>query len=128
MIPPLLPTSWLFSSSAGRPSSSNDFGGKCRVSDNLDRIASRPHCFSVRYLHQDSLGSIAVLTDETANPANTERDAYDPWGKRRFLDGQHDVSGGGVPPSQTSRGFTGQEFLASVGLVHLNGRVYSSRL
>jgi hypothetical protein len=29
-----------------------------------------------RYFHQDSLGSIAVLTDETG--AVVERDAYDP--------------------------------------------------
>jgi RHS repeat-associated protein len=59
-----------------------------------------------------------------ARPAPVERDAYDPWGKRRFTNGQDDVSGGGVPPSQTTRGFTGQEMLDSVGLVHLNGRVY----
>jgi RHS repeat-associated protein len=76
---------------------------------------------SVRYFHQDSLGSIAVLTDETG--AVVERDAYDPWGKRRFAtNGQDDPTDSIV--SQTIRGFTGQEFLADVGLVHLNGRVY----
>jgi RHS repeat-associated protein len=80
---------------------------------------------SVRYFHQDHLGSIAAITDETANPANTERDAYDPWGKRRFWNnGNDDPAGSLANSSQTSRGFTGQEMLASVGLVHLNGRVY----
>jgi RHS repeat-associated protein len=75
---------------------------------------------SFRYFHQDSLGSIAVLTNETG--AVVERDAYDPWGKRRFTNGSDDPTNSIV--SQTIRGFTGQELLADVGLVHLNGRVY----
>jgi RHS repeat-associated protein len=77
---------------------------------------------TTRYLHTDNLGSIAIITDETG--AVVERDSYDAWGKRRFPTGADDPSGGGVPPSQTTRGFTGQEELADVGLVHLNGRVY----
>jgi RHS repeat-associated protein len=78
---------------------------------------------TLRYFHQDHLGSIAVITDQ--NGAVVERDAYDPWGKRRFWNnGADDPTGSGIPPSQTIRGFTGQEMLASVGLVHLNGRVY----
>jgi RHS repeat-associated protein len=77
---------------------------------------------SFRYFHQDSLGSIAVLTDETG--AVVERDAYDPWGKRRFTNGSDDPAGSLANSSQTIRGYTGQEMLADVGLVHLNGRVY----
>src|SRR5262249_51549171 len=42
--------------------------------------------------------------------------------KRRFSNGTDDTSD--TITSQTPRGFTGQEMLASVGLVHLNGRVY----
>jgi RHS repeat-associated protein len=75
---------------------------------------------TLRYFHQDHLGSIAVLTDQTG--AVVERDAYDPWGKRRFTNGNDDLTGSIT--SQTIQGFTGQEMLASVGLVHLNGRVY----
>jgi RHS repeat-associated protein len=75
---------------------------------------------SVRYFHQDHLGSIAVLTDETGNVV--ERDSYDPWGKRRFTNGSDDPTDSIV--SQTIRGYTGQEMLADVALVHLNGRVY----
>jgi RHS repeat-associated protein len=52
----------------------------------------------------------------------SQRDGYDAWGKRRFPNGTDDPTGSIV--SQTIRGFTGQEMLASVGLVHLNGRVY----
>src|SRR5207245_9036681 len=54
--------------------------------------------------------------------AVVERDGYDAWGKRRFPNGDDDRSGSLT--SQTTRGFTGQEELADVGLVHLNGRVY----
>jgi hypothetical protein len=72
-----------------------------------------------RYFHTDNLGSIAVITDESG--AVVERDSYDAWGKRRFPNGADDPAGS--IESQTTRGFTGQEELADVGLVHLNGRV-----
>jgi RHS repeat-associated protein len=75
---------------------------------------------STRYFTQDHLGSIAVITDENANVL--ERLSYDAWGKRRFPNGTDDPADSIT--SQTSRGFTGQEELADVGLVHLNGRVY----
>jgi hypothetical protein len=60
---------------------------------------------SLRYFHQDPLGSIAVITDETG--AVVERNAYDPWDKRRLANGNDDTTDG--IQSQTSRGFTGQE-------------------
>jgi hypothetical protein len=75
---------------------------------------------TLRYFHQDHLGSIAVITDASGLLAEA-RDAYDAWGKRRNPNGSDDPTGSIV--SQTSRGFTGEEMLASVGLVHLNGRV-----
>jgi RHS repeat-associated protein len=75
---------------------------------------------TLRYFHADNLGSIAVVTNESG--AVVERDGYDAWGKRRFPNGADDPSGSLT--SQTTRGFTGQEELADVGLVHLNGRVY----
>ena len=70
---------------------------------------------TLRYFHQDHLGSIAVITD--ASGAVIERNAYDPWGKRRFWNtGADDPTGTGIPPSQTSRGFTGQEMLIGADL------------
>ncbi|HYB81050.1 MAG TPA: RHS repeat-associated core domain-containing protein, partial [Mycobacterium sp.] len=75
---------------------------------------------ATRYFHTDHLGSIAVITDE--NGVVVERSSYDAWGKRRFANGTDDPTGSIV--SETTRGFTGQEQLGDVGLVHLNGRVY----
>jgi RHS repeat-associated protein len=75
---------------------------------------------TTRYFQTDNLGSLAVITDESGNVV--ERDSYDAWGKRRFPNGADDPSGS--LSSQTTRGFTGQEQLTDVGLVHLNGRVY----
>lgn len=76
------------------------------------------------YFHHDHLGSIAVVTDE--NGAVTERLAYDPWGKRRFIN-----STAGMPDKldaivgqKTDRGFTLHEHLDEIGIIHMNGRVY----
>ncbi len=79
---------------------------------------------STRYFHKDHLGSISVITDESG--AVLERLSYDAWGKRRHPNGSDDPSGSIT--SQTSRGFTGHEELDSVGLVHMNGRVYDPLL
>ena len=79
---------------------------------------------STRYFHKDHLGSISVITDESG--AVLERLSYDAWGKRRNADGSDDPSGSIT--SQASRGFTGHEELDSVGLVHMNGRVYDPLL
>lgn len=75
---------------------------------------------TTRYFHLDHLGSISVITNESG--VVVERLSYDAWGKRRFPDGSDDPTGSIT--SQTVWGFTGQEQLTGVGLVHLNGRVY----
>jgi RHS repeat-associated protein len=84
------------------------------------RVLHSDNSVTTRYFHTDNLGSIAVITNESG--AVVERDSYDAWGKRRFPTGADDPSGSLT--SQTTRGFTGQEELTDVGLVHLNGRVY----
>jgi RHS repeat-associated protein len=77
-----------------------------------------------RYFHKDHLGSIVAITDENGTPV--ECNAYDAWGKRRNLNGTDDP--GNTLTSQTSRGFTGQEQLQDVGLIHFNGRIYDPQL
>jgi RHS repeat-associated protein len=79
---------------------------------------------ATRYFHTDHLGSIAVITNEAG--AVVERLSYDAWGLRRHPDGTPDPSGS--ISSQSSRGFTGHEHLAEVGLIHMNGRVYDPLL
>lgn len=81
----------------------------------------------VKYLLVDHLGSISVVTDVTGMP--TERLAYDPWGDRRTASGSTVGAAdplNAIQPVSTDRGYTGHEHLdrGSIGLVHMNGRVY----
>jgi RHS repeat-associated protein len=92
--------------------------GNAKVGMRIINIAAET--ISTRYFHTDHLGSISVITDE--NGVVLERLSYDAWGKRRFASGADDPTGSIT--SQSTRGFTGQEQLDTVALVHLNGRVY----
>ncbi|SMF83195.1 FG-GAP-like repeat-containing protein [Pseudobacteriovorax antillogorgiicola] len=76
---------------------------------------------STRFLHQDHLGSITSITDESGKLV--ESYSFDPWGQRRDADdfGAVDLE---IGSSTTQRGFTGHEHLDTVGLIHMNGRVY----
>jgi RHS repeat-associated protein len=67
--------------------------------------------WATRYWHKDRLGSIVLVTDETGKPL--ERMGYEPFGRRRNLDG-----------STARRGFTGHEMADEVGLINMNGRIY----
>jgi RHS repeat-associated protein len=92
--------------------------GNAKVGMRIVNIAAET--VSTRYFHTDHLGSISVITDE--NAVVLERLSYDAWGKRRFASGADDPTGSIT--SQSPRGFTGEEQLDTVALVHLNGRVY----
>lgn len=72
----------------------------------------------------DHLGSVAVITDEMGSVV--ERLAYDAWGKRRHPNGADDPTGSIT--SQTTKGFTGHEHIASVGLINMNARIYDPQL
>ncbi|VAW78390.1 hypothetical protein MNBD_GAMMA13-952 [hydrothermal vent metagenome] len=75
---------------------------------------------TTQYLHHDHLGSVDVITD--ASGAAVERLSFAAFGSRRNIDW---TDATGLITSQfTTRGFTGQEQLDEVGLVHMNGRVY----
>ena len=69
---------------------------------------------------KDRLGSVMAYVDQTS--AVVEQMDYDAWGRRR------NTTGIGIPDTLTGftddKGFTGQEMLDNVQLVHLNGRVY----
>jgi RHS repeat-associated protein len=86
----------------------------------------------VEYWHKDQLGSLITTTDQSGNV--TARYAYDPFGKRRYTNGNYDESGAiqvDWSPSLaagTPRGFTGHEGLDDVGLVNMNGRFFDANL
>ena len=71
------------------------------------------------YFHRDGLGSVAAVSDGGGNVAQYR---YDAWGARRYPTGA--IDGSGQITSATDKGFTGQEELADVGLVHMNARLY----
>jgi RHS repeat-associated protein len=77
-----------------------------------------------RYFHNDHLGSVAVITDETG--AVAERLSYDTWGKRRFPNGADDPSASII--SQATSGYTGHEMMSDVALINMNARVYDPML
>ncbi len=77
----------------------------------------------VRYFHQDQLGSVVAVTD--FNGAAIELLNYDAFGKRRNPDGT-DSTNTLLP--QNDRGYTGHEMLDTVGLIHMNGRIYDPTL
>lgn len=75
----------------------------------------------VSYFHHDHLGSLAVITNEAGQVI--ERLAYDPWGKRRYTDGNRDNSDT-LTSSNTKRGYTMHEHMDEMGVINMNGRVY----
>ena len=76
---------------------------------------------TITYMHRDQLGSTTTITDEQGNAI--ERLAYEPFGKRRFPEGNTDDEGT-VVGINTDRGFTNHEHLEELGLIHMNGRIY----
>jgi RHS repeat-associated protein len=79
---------------------------------------------ATQYWHNDHLGSLTAVTD--AGGGISERMAYEPFGKRRNVDGRTDVYGTLDPA--TGRGFTQHEHIDEVGLINMNGRVFDPAL
>ncbi len=76
------------------------------------------------YLHRDYLGSIMLITD--ADGEAMEKRHFDAWGNITRL-----ADGDGRSIDQLTfldRGYTGHEHLQGVGLIHMNGRLYDSKL
>lgn len=83
------------------------------------------------YLHRDNLGSTDAVTNQAG--ALVTRNLFDPFGLRRDSNGQNATPAylASLPASTfdtTTRGYTGHEQLDSVGLIHMNGRVYDPTL
>ncbi|MEA4936999.1 MAG: FG-GAP-like repeat-containing protein [Paludibacter sp.] len=75
---------------------------------------------SLLYVYTDYQGSILALTDESG--AVIQRNAYDPWGKRRnpYNWAEENANTSWI----LNRGYTGHEHIDQFGIINMNGRVY----
>ena len=80
---------------------------------------------TTRYLHYDHLGSVDTITDDQGNVAQTM--SFDAFGLRRdAANWDYDLTTAQITAlkNDTDRGYTFQEQLDNIGLIHMNGRVY----
>lgn len=76
------------------------------------------------YLHRDYQGSIIAISNQAG--AIVEKRLFDSWGNIiKVLDGAGNTLTG---LTLLDRGYTGHEHLQSVGIIHMNGRLYDSKL
>ncbi|MCV9928321.1 FG-GAP-like repeat-containing protein [Flavobacterium sp. LS1R49] len=76
------------------------------------------------YLHRDYQGSILAITNETG--VILEKRQFDAWGAIiKVQDSAGNILNG---LTILDRGYTGHEHLQSVGLIHMNGRLYDPKL
>ena len=78
------------------------------------------------YLIKDHLGSVASIVEIVNGNANRLHVlSYDAWGHRRDIESTMDqIYGEIVGLDETLRGFTSHEMVDSVGIIHMNGRIY----
>ena len=83
-----------------------------------------------RYTLKDHLGSLDVIVDESG--AIDQKLSFGPWGQRRDASNWKELDtssqlidlGPTFDVGTTTRGFTGHEMIDTVGIVHMNGRIY----
>ncbi|MDP5202034.1 RHS repeat-associated core domain-containing protein [Flavobacterium sp. DG2-3] len=76
------------------------------------------------YLHRDYQGTIVAISDQ--NGAVVEKRLFDAWGSIvKVQDGAGNALAG---LTVLDRGYTGHEHLQSVGIIHMNGRLYDPKL
>ena len=94
----------------------------------LTRNDTSRTAISTDYLITDHLGSIDAIADSSG--ALLYDLSFDAWGQRRAADSTFAIinTPATALTTLTPRGFTGHEMLDTVGLIHMNGRVYDPRL
>ena len=94
----------------------------------LTRNDSSRSAISTDYLITDHLGSIDAIANSSG--ALVHDLSFDAWGRRRAADSSYAIinTPATALATLTPRGFTGHEMLDTVGLIHMNGRVYDPRL
>ena len=84
---------------------------------------------TTKYLLRDHLGSVSTLVG--ALGAMVQTLSYDPWGQRRNAADWQALSSLSLmsfDSSMTRRGYTGHEMVDTVGIIHMNGRIYDPKL
>jgi RHS repeat-associated protein len=76
-----------------------------------------------KYLFHDHLGSVVGVVGSDGSVL--EGMDYGPFGERR---GYADPRSLPIVPQSTERGFTGHEMLDGLDVIHMNGRLYDSRI
>ena len=94
----------------------------------LTRNDTSRTAISTDYPITDHLGSIDAIADSSG--ALLYDLSFDAWGQRRAADSTFAIinTPATALTTLTPRGFTGHEMLDTVGLIHMNGRVYDPRL
>ncbi|GAA4769465.1 MULTISPECIES: RHS repeat-associated core domain-containing protein [Flavobacterium] len=87
----------------------------------LKSDGNKKHYF---YLHRDYQGSIIAITDEAAKIV--EKRLFDPWGE--IVKIQDGFNNNLDKLTVLDRGYTGHEHLQTIGLIHMNGRLYDPKL
>jgi len=78
----------------------------------------------LRFLHKDHLGSVTTITAE--NGSIVEDLSYQAFGDRRNSDWSDATTE--LSSDTSHHGFTGHEHLDSLGLIHMNARLYDPKL
>ena len=99
--------------------------------DALEGIAGNavPMSTDTHYLYKDHLGSMDIITDAQGNVV--QEISFDAWGKRRNATDWASLTAAELATFDndiTTRGYTGHEQIDSVGLIHMNGRIYDADL
>ena len=94
----------------------------------VTKVVGSPTSDTTDYLHRDHLGSVDTVTDVSGEVV--QRMSFDAWGRRREENWQPSTDNAiaAYDTSITRRGFTNHEMIDTVGLVHMNGRVYDPTL
>lgn len=96
-----------------------------RLVATLEKAVTVPSSAPVaRYFLTDHLGSVEQVLDDSGGLGGIAQSlSFDAWGTKRLANWT-----AGTPATTERRGFTGHEQLDSVGLVHMNGRLYDPLL